>query len=655
MTKYWLADKAEAIISRFEPLHTGAAWHTSNPMGQTWVRNTLAYYANVLATDSIETSLLYDGEAGELVRMMVPQARSLVRQFVTIVSKQKLAFKATAEKTDSDVIQVTRLANAVGVQIVEEEDMDLKAEDLLEGGCVQGMGFLEACWRSDRGGIYTIDKRTDQALYRGKMEIANRSVFDVLWNWGIKNWADQPVIETRCKINRWTLVAQFPKLKSAILALPSASDITAQMSAGGVNLFDEDMVWVYKVYATPGPALRSGRMIIYSNHETVYYDGINPYGCIPVEPLIPERIGSYSLGYPMLSNLLPCQEMLDHSFSAWATNQSATAVQNIAVPRGANVTYEDLAGMNWFSYTPMPGIPGGGKPEGLNLGATSQETQKFIPVLMEHMQQLSNISAALRGQPPPGVTSGRAIATLLANALEFMSSGEKAWVRCLEKVMMHGIRGTCKFAKLDQVVQITGRNFETYAKKFVGKDLESIKGMKLQRSNPMMQSQAGRMELLEMMEKGGKVKSPQHFFSILEGAPPQEAYETELSEEDLIRSENELLLDGKLVMGLNSDDHAGHFRSHMGLLNNPDVRHNNQTAKAITDHARWHYEQAQQVEPLLMAMARTGVMPQGLPPPGGEGPPPGEGEGPPPGAPMMDGGGEAKPAEPAEDMLGRVA
>jgi saccharopine dehydrogenase-like NADP-dependent oxidoreductase len=77
---------------------------------------------------------------------------------------------------------------------------------------------------------------------------------------------------------------------------------------------------------------------------------------------------------------MACQEMLDNGLSAIATNQSQFAVQSVAIPRGAGVNVQELGGMRFVSFTPQ-NVPGGGKPEPLQLSATSPETFKFIDVL----------------------------------------------------------------------------------------------------------------------------------------------------------------------------------------------------------------------------------------------------------------------------------
>ena len=92
----------------------------------------------------------------------------------------------------------------------------------------------------------------------------------------------------------------------------------------------------------------------------------------------------------MLSNLLPSQEMFDHEASCIATNHSAFGVQNVTVP-SADISVQELYGMNLISYTPNKEAPASGKPEALQLTADSPNSFKFMQDLLGNMQQMSNI------------------------------------------------------------------------------------------------------------------------------------------------------------------------------------------------------------------------------------------------------------------------
>jgi hypothetical protein len=125
--------------------------------------------------------------------------------------------------------------------------------------------------------------------------------------------------------------------------------------------------------------------------------------------------------------------------------------------------------------------------------------------------------------------------------------------------------------------------------------------------------------------------------------------------------EKEQIMRGQMPVALSTDNHARHIREHAAIANNPAVRADANLLKIITEHNFEHLRLARTTDPMLMAMADTGMMPQGgaPPPPGpGTGMPPPEGGNPGGGDIPMQGAPEATgtpalPTGPASDALGR--
>lgn len=649
-SKYWFVEDSATVAKTLVKVHSNWQKYSTNPVIQAWIRNTISYYSSVLEPAAWETALTFEGEQGELVRMLVPEARAAIRQLVSLLCKQRLAFQCTAEAQGSDVVQETRLGNALASQIVDVQRLDRKREKLAELACVVGSAFTAATWRTDRGRPHAVDEGGNM-LYDGDLEIRVLSPLDVFYDYQIEEWDDRDWVEIRSAKSRWSLIAQHPELENEILHLPRTRDWQGPKSPTYESVSDEDMVYCYEVYHKPTPAIPQGRMLMYSDERTIYYDGPNRYGEIPVEPCIPEPVMGMGFGYPLWSSLMPAQEMYDHSMSAIATNQAAFAVQNVTAPRGAGISVQAINGMNWISFTPQ-NVPGGGKPEALQLTQSSPETFKFAEILRDRITSLSYLNSAIRGQPPAGVTSGAAIATLTTNALEFMTSFSSAINECMERTVQKGINAYRKFATTPHLISMAGKNFQSYSKPFKGSDLDPVKKVKMIIANPLMMTIAGRADIAEKAIKSGLVKSMQEYISVLSGDDLDKLWETERSENDLICSENDDLMEGTPVQALSTDDHPAHIRKHAGLLNDPAVRRNSQRVQAILDHVLEHEQLAKDTDPFLTAMVRTGKQPE-------MGPPPGPGGG---AAPMPPGGGEmgpeageptSEPAEPAPDMLGR--
>lgn len=613
MRNYWMADpNSTAVINKMSQYHGQWTIWGSNPVCQAWVRNTVAYYSTVMEPNDWNTSLIYEGEQGELVKMSVPEARSLVRQLVTITTKQRLHFTATAKKQDADVVNDVKLGNALGAHIVDKQMLHDKSSMMCEQALIWGQAYMLSEWRTDRGRMHSVGDNGN-ILFDGDLEISVPSVFDVFYDYTVQNFYDLEWVEIRTGVNKWDLVAQYPNMADKIIALPSISEVGGTQRRQYTIISEEDMVYVYKIYHKPTPALPYGRMLFYGSNETVFYDGPNEYECIPLRCMRPQQITGVGFGYPFLSNLLPAQEMLDHSFSAIATNQSAHAVQNVLVPRGAGISVQDINGMNWISFNPQ-NVPGGGEPKALQLSKSSPETFQFIDLVSKYMMNISAVNSTLRGSPPPGATSGVAIATLTANALEFVNDVAQSYNSTLERVMGDSITCYRNFAKVPHVINIVGKKQKAQAREFVGRDLEAIDSMKITATNPMLQTMAGRTEIAEKMLASGLIKSAQDYVAILEGAPLQQLTEVELSGVDLVQSENEAMLEGREVPVLITDDHPYHIMKHASLLDDPEIRLHNEHIGIIMDHIMEHDQMARIQDPFLTAMVRTGKMPEGGPP-----------------------------------------
>ena len=610
---YWMADPdVEKVLKKRTENHKSWALWSSNPVSQAWVRNTLAYYSHILDPNSWDTSLVFQGDQGELVKMLVPQARSIIRQTITLVSNQKLNFKSLAKSQGRDVMNDVRLADGICADTVENERLDQKGDILLENALVLGAGFLKTTWDTSKGDPFAAGD-DGVLIHKGGVDISVFGPMDVYYEYKLGDWQKLDWCEVRVKKNKWDLIAQYPEMEEELMKVPTIQDFH------GINIYNsqqsvkDDYIWCYEMFHKPTPSMPSGRMIFYATEKAVFYDGPNDYGCIPVEPCMPEQFTGAYLGVPLFSSLLPIQEMMDICFSAIGTNNANLGVQNVTIPRGASISVEQIQGMNWISYTPQ-NIQGGGKPEPLQLVQSAPETFKFIDLLHQHLQQVGNSSPALRGNPPPGVTSGTAFATLSANAIEFMKGTSKAYFNCMKNTMEHALNATRKFAKIPQDVVMKGKNNMAQVREYTGKDLDNIHSISITLQNPLMQTLAGRLEVTDKLMSSGMIKTPQDYFTVLDGGDLTNLTDNETTENDLVASENELLSDNQKIFALWSDNHAYHIRKHKKLLDDPNVRFYSDKLQVIQDHIMEHDQLARSTDPFLYQMAQTGQIPQGGPP-----------------------------------------
>ena len=616
MHDFWLYREPDQVADKLIEYHQNWYEWNGSPFQQMWIRNYLSYYSPVIHPDGKNTSMIFEGVQGELLRFYSPKARTLIRQLTAVVTKQRLAFKAMANTTGDEVLNEVKLGNALADQIVSTQRLDIKGDELCEGSLVTGAWFTKATWRTDIGEPHVTDE-DGRVIRKGACEITTHSPFNVFYDL-MQPWDDLSWAEVRVKRNKWDLIADHPELEKQIMSLPTVADEKGPYSWVESKLSDNDCVYVYEFYHKISSALPKGMMMIYSDHETIFYHGDNPYETIPIEPNIPEAVLGTGMGYAKLTDLAACQEMFDNSLSSIATNQSQFAVQGVAVPRGSAINVQELNGMRFMNYTPQ-NVPGGGVPTPLQLTKTPPEVFKFTDKLEALMQDMSYLNGAMTGNLPAGVSSGTAIATLSANSIEFITSISKSYNLCWEKTLMHAINAYKKFAKLPQTVDLVGKGGQVTKQEFKSKDVYNISEMKLETVNPLMKTFAGRLEIGEKLLTMPKEIWPE-YVSVLEGRPLSEVYRGELSEFDLITQENEAMQKGQIVPVLAIDDHAEHIKRHADVLKDIGNRLKGETIQIILDHIMEHYRLLKLSDPTLAAIIQTGRIPEGGLQPMGAGP-----------------------------------
>lgn len=607
---------------------------TRDGIGAVWFRNISYYYNNFLRGTGIDSALEFMGKQGELVKMGVPQARSLTQQFVSLVTKQRLHMEPVAISDDFNTVGDSKVANALCESIINKEDVDAKSTKMCEHGMLTGVGYIAATWNRMKGKPVVADEE-GKLLMTGATQIRNYLPTAVWCDYTMEDFYNNDCVIIQDVVNKYDLIALYPDLENKIMALPSVNKHVDGMMFYG-RQYNDDYVYIYEMFHRSTPSLPQGRYALYSNQDVVYVDppSGSPYkdpdgnAFIPVVQFKPEPIIGTGFGYPKFCDILPMQEMLDFNFSAIASNNQANAVQAILNPMGNDIGVKNIGGLRFINYKPMQ-VPGGGAPSALQLTQSSPESYKFSDMLRSYMMEIMNISGALRGSPPPGVTAGNAIATLTTNAIEFTQSFAKAYVGTVEKLMTYAIWNVRNFAKEEDVVEITGDNDATIAKAFIGEDFKNISRVRCQIANPLMATAAGRFEVAQQFLKTGMITSPQKYFRVIDGAPVKTLYKDEVSDEDLIQKENDDLRQNKQVMALFIDNHQLHKKCHAKLLADPEVRRSAKWMQAVLDHMDQHDKlEAQQVQP---------GMP--LPPDAQQG------------APGMPQPGEEMPAEPAEPSV----
>lgn len=602
--EYWCSDPdAEAVVGKLKGRRENGL--TTNPMYDLWERSYNTYYANAFNGDN-NSGLNFSGARGELVSNSVNETRSLIRQFVSLITKVKLSFEPLLSTSDTGAIADARVGKALCEWICLEKALDTKGDKFAECAAVTGSAFMGVLWRPDLGDDYSSDGQN--IVKTGDVDIFNLQLSDVTFDYWGTSFDELDHLEFRVRRNRYSVASMYPDLREVF---------TVAEARCGDAIRETDNIWVYYWFHKPTPILPKGRMIVSLEDGTVLVDDVNYYECIPVISCIPETFQNGLIyGYPKILDLIPMQESMDTVFSAITTNLMNLGLQMVCAPDGNGLGVKDVGGMQFLTYTPIQAV-NGGMPQGLNLVQNAPDAYKFVDSCRGYMTELSGLNGALRGTPPPGVTSGVALATLSANALEFLQAFSKSWQTAMQNVVSVAVRTYAIFAKAERQIPIAGKNNQAIVRTFIGDDLRNVKQVKFAVSNPQQLTVGGRIALAESLLSNGLVKDANQYLELIFSGSIEGVVEGPLDMLHLIRSENDDLSIGTPCRALSLDTHAQHILHHVQLLSDPDLRRRQaekdpaavKICENVLSHILEHKALLDSTDPTLLAIVETGQAP----------------------------------------------
>jgi hypothetical protein len=305
-------------------------------------------------------------------------------------------------------------------------------------------------------------------------------------------------------------------------------------------------------------------------------------------------------------DVYPLQEALNQTYSTILTNQTAFGVQNLFVPRGADITNQVLSGgLNL--------VEGNAKPEPLQLTATSPETYKFAEVIQQLAELQTGINSVTRGNPEASLRSGNSLALVQSMSLQFQSQFQRNYVKFLEDIGSSLIEILKDFANTPKMIAIVGRNKRSFLKEFTGDMISDIRRVVVDVGNPLARTIAGRVEIANNLANMKLIKTPEQYFAVLETGRVDILYEADMQDIFLIKRENEWLMDGKDVMADILDRHSIHILEHRSVISDPDLRANPELTKKVRDHIQEHIDMLRQVNPdILMLIKEQPLNPQDM-------------------------------------------
>jgi hypothetical protein len=575
----------------------------------------------------------FSGEQGELTILSVNHFRNIAQHMLVMITSNRPAMEARSVNTDYKSLAQTYLANGILDYYMREKKLEEAIRSATEMAIVLGAGFVRLEWNATAGELYDFDPETGEKNFEGEMEWSTHSPFDVVFDGTKENWNNEWVILRTYK-NKYNLIAKYPELADKINGIATKNNNNVYRVAIFSNDTTDDIP-VYEFYHKRTEAMPEGRYCLFLESDIVLLDMPLPYRDIPIYRISAGEFMGTPYGYTPMFDVYPIQEGINSLYSTIMTNQSAFGVQNLFVPRGADLNINSLEGA-------MNIIEGNAKPEPLNLTETPKEVFDFLQILIQSAETVSGVNSVARGDPQSSLKSGTALALIQSMALQFISGLQNNYVKLIEDIGGSLINILKDYSKTPKTVALVGKNNKAYLKEFTGDDINSIQRVIVSIGNPLSRTTAGRVQMAEQMLQMGVINNPKQYFEVLNTGSLETMYESDMNTMLLIKDENEKMMEGELVIADMLDEHSVHIMEHRSVMANPDLRRDPNLRQAVQNHIQEHIDFLRTVDPdLLMLIKQTPLQaqaaPQMAPPPPGS---PEQGQGPsgamqpPPGPPQ---------------------
>jgi hypothetical protein len=546
------------------------------------IQNMWRAYSGSYSTENGEGhQISFTGEQGELVKLPVNHFSNLARHTYNMVTANRPIMEARAINTDYKSLSQTYLANGILDYYMREKGLEDVLNKAVEYAIVLGSGYVKLEWNATSGEAVDVDPETGELHYTGEIEFKPVDPLNVIFDGTKETWNHEWIV-IRSFQNKFNLMAKFPEYAQKISEL----DTKNANSLYRLSLWSNDDtvdVPVYEFYHKKTEAMPEGRYMLFCSDDIVLLDTPMPYNNIPVHRIVPREILGTCYGYSDMFDVFPIQEMINATYSAIATNQNAFAVQNVYIPREADINITSIAGG-------MQVFEGNAKPESLNLTETPAEVYKFLEILIQSAETMSGISSVTRGNPEASLESGAALALVQSMSLQFINGLQQSYVKMVESVGTALIQILKDYAHTPKLVALVGRNNRSLLKQFTGKEIANINRVVVDIGNPLSRTIAGRVQMADQLAQMKLLKNPQQYFQVMNTGKIDVLFEGEISELLLIKSENESLLSGEKVYASILDQHRAHILEHKSVMADPDLRKDQTLVQNVQEHIKEHID-----------------------------------------------------------------
>lgn len=595
-------------------------------------------------------SIKFAGEDDERVEYTVNEFRSFCDQIFNMTCKNRPAFQAQAINTDSRTTGQIEASDNIIKYYYEQVFGERKEKEVVAAEGRYGKSYTYIDWDEDGGPDVEIEEPYSDPTV-GDMPPIKKKVkageFNIsrLYMWNVvcdlfQSEHDGHLWRSLIQYkSKWEMIAKYPLYARVISEQTDQGDCAyASMFPGPRTAIDanSDKVIVRTFLHAPSAALPTGRKAVFVGSKLVA-DGPLPIDALPVIDFMSCELDGTAIGISDLWNLIPDQQMITQVMSDVATLVEAYGRPPLVVVEGSDLDIDALAnGQKVLTIPSMDQMP-----QVVQFPQINEVALKVVELCRKFMQSKSGMNAISRGESDASVKSGTHAALYHAMAVENQSPRSGNLDLHRERVTNTILLYLKKFAKHPQLVAIAGEDERPYLQYLTQKDVAGIQRVVVKTANPLMRTQAGRLQIAELLRDwpGQPLKDPSEIIELIVSGQFKPMYSPTRAELMRIKRENEVLAAGPPMADVPTgdvdpmtgqpqmkktvptvpvyptDNATKHIAKHLELLASPDTQNNPAKRDAVMAHIMDHVACARTGDPYLAEL--LGI-PGPPPPPGME-------------------------------------
>lgn len=579
--KYLFNFKGNELAKRLaEKVVSFQEYAVASGKANNWIKNK-DFYENKFYAEDGNMDILDAGEQGEILIGSTNHFRNVIRHILNPIIATPPKFTVTA--TNSNIS--CRIAADIGRAIINYYDkvkrFDKIAAQTIEYAVVYGSGYQVEEFNpmlGDKVAKKVIDEKTGSAKLEekplGDFDVESISVWDMYFDFTRKQKHDWYIFRRRR--NKYDIAESFGGDKKERI-LNMSPFFTDDLYYKGVNFKHAnvmtDDIYVYSAYHKSTPAMPNGKYALFvgTDNPIMLYESDNPYGeDLPVFCVQPAQYLENAFGFADANIIRGSQEAYNDVKSKILTN-AQSAIKDVWVgAAGDNAQYEKMASGRVVWKTDQ-------KPEVIDLWGGDNGLLGLLQLFKSEIEILSAQNSIVRGDvaSAPNLKSGVALQTVVAMGQQYAHGLQTSRDYFFEDIQTFRLKTLQKVADEKRIIDIVGKTKASNVIEFTKDDLEGISRVIVQKTNPILNTPAGNIEIAtQYMQMSNGQFSFKDFLEVVHTGDLAGVTESDTAMLDYVQQVKEALLDGQPVDAIMGTDHAYAIKEIQSLLLNLPFRSN---------------------------------------------------------------------------------